>query len=375
MATNTIKQLLAEGQSVWQDDISREMIASGLLQERIDKVGIRGVTSNPTIFQKAIASGDAYDGDIADLLGQDMTPAQIFQTVAVKDIQDACDLFRPIYDESNGADGFVSIEVLPSLARDTEGTIENARALWTAVDRPNLMVKVPGTEEGVPAIEQLLFEGLNINITLLFSLVNYEQVANAYVSALIRRNDAGLPVDRIASVASFFVSRVDTAADKLLEANGSDEAKALLGKVAVANAQLAYERFDSIFGRDVFRDLAAEHGAQVQRPLWASTGTKNAAYSDVLYVETLIGPDTVNTMPVPTIEAFLDHGTVSRTVDTDFAGAHEVVGRLAALGISLDEITAKLEADGIASFMTSYDDLLAGVDAKRSQLAQVAGDN
>ncbi|HYI24609.1 MAG TPA: transaldolase [Thermomicrobiales bacterium] len=375
MATNTIKQLLAEGQSVWQDDISREMIASGLLQERIDKVGIRGVTSNPTIFQKAIASGDAYDGDIADLLGQDMTPAQIFQTVAVKDIQDACDLFRSIYDESNGADGFVSIEVLPSLARDTEGTIENARALWTAVDRPNLMVKVPGTEEGVPAIEQLLFEGLNINITLLFSLVNYEQVANAYVSALIRRNDAGLPVDRIASVASFFVSRVDTAADKLLEANGSDEAKALLGKIAVANAQLAYERFDSIFGRDVFRDLAAEHGAQVQRPLWASTGTKNAAYSDVLYVETLIGPDTVNTMPVPTIEAFLDHGTVSRTVDTDFAGAHEVVGRLAALGISLDEITAKLEADGIASFMTSYDDLLAGVDAKRSQLAQVAGDN
>ncbi len=375
MATNTIKQLLNEGQSVWQDDISRVMIANGQLKQRIDEVGIRGVTSNPTIFQKAIASGDAYDRDIADLLGQDMTPAQIFQTVAVKDIQDACDLFRPIYDESNGADGFVSIEVLPSLARDTEGTIDNARTLWTAVGRPNLMVKVPGTEEGVPAIEQLLFEGLNINITLLFSLVNYEQVANAYVSALIRRNDAGLPVDRIASVASFFVSRVDTAADKLLEANGSDDAKALLGKVAVANAQLAYERFDSIFGRDVFRDLASEKGAKVQRPLWASTGTKNPAYSDVLYVETLIGPETVNTMPVPTIEAFLDHGTVARTVDAGFAAAHDVVNQLEKLGISLDGITAKLEADGISSFMTSYDDLLAGVESKRSQLAQVAGDN
>jgi transaldolase len=374
MATNTIKQLLNEGQSVWQDDISREMIANGQLKQRIDEIGIRGVTSNPTIFQKAIASGDAYDRDIADLLGQDMTPAEIFQTVAVKDIQDACDLFRPIYDESNGADGFVSIEVLPSLARDTQGTIDNARTLWNAVDRPNLMVKVPGTEEGVPAIEQLLFEGLNINITLLFSLVNYEQVANAYVSALIRRNDQGLPVDRIASVASFFVSRVDTAADKLLEANGSDEAKTLLGKVAVANAQLAYERFDSIFGRDVFRELAASKGAKVQRPLWASTGTKNPAYSDVLYVETLIGPETVNTMPVPTIEAFLDHGTVARTVDSDFAAAHDVVARLEALGISLDGITAKLEADGISSFMTSYDDLLAGVESKRSQLAQVAGD-
>jgi transaldolase len=303
-----------------------------------------------------------------------MTPAQIFQAVAVKDIQDACDLFRPIYDKSNGADGFVSIEVLPSLARDTQGTIDNARTLWTAVNRPNLMVKVPGTEEGVPAIEQLLFEGLNINITLLFSLKNYEQVANAYVSALIRRNDAGLPVDRIASVASFFVSRVDTAADKLLEANGSDAAKALLGKVAVANAQLAYERFDSIFGRDVFRNLASDKGAKVQRPLWASTGTKNPAYSDVLYVETLIGPETVNTMPVATMKAFLDHGSVARTVDTDFAAAQDVVHRLEALGISLDAITAKLEEDGISTFMTSYDDLLAGVESKRSQLAQVAGD-
>jgi transaldolase len=374
MTSNTIKDLLTEGQSVWQDDISRDMLISGALRKRIDEVGIRGVTSNPSIFQKAISAGAAYDDDIVRLLGDDLDVAEVFQTLAVKDIQDACDLFRPIYDDSNGQDGFVSIEVLPGLARDPEGTLTNARQLWTAVDRPNLMVKVPGTAEGAPAIETLLFEGLNINITLLFSIANYERVAVAYISALQRRNDAGLPIDRIASVASFFVSRVDTAADKLLDADGSDEALALKGKVAVANAQLAYERFEALFGNDNFRKLAAA-GARVQRPLWASTGTKNAAYSDVLYVDTLIGPDTVNTMPLATMEAFLDHGTVARTVDTDYTGAHQVVHDLAELGISLDEITAQLETDGIDTFVKSYDDLLAGVDAKRSQLAQVAGDN
>src|SRR5680860_194352 len=374
MATNAIKDLHNQGQSVWQDDISRDMLNSGLLGQRIDDVGIRGVTSNPSIFQKAIASGSAYDNDIARLLGNDMDAAAIFQTLAVKDIQDACDLFRPIYDESDGEDGFVSIEVLPSLARDTEGTLANARALWNAVDRPNLMVKVPGTDEGAPAVEQLLFEGMNINITCLFSLANYERVAVACISALTRRHDAGQPIDRIASVASFFVSRVDTAADKLLDANGSEAAQALKGKVAVANAQLAYERFQSLFGNDTFRKLAAA-GAKVQRPLWASTGTKNPDYSDVLYVEPLIGPDTVNTMPVATMEAFLDHGTVERTVDADYAAAHQVAKDLAALDISLDEITRQLENDGIDAFVKSYDDLLAGVDAKQAQLAQVAGDD
>ncbi|MBA2470636.1 MAG: transaldolase [Chloroflexia bacterium] len=372
MSTNTIRQLHQQGQSVWQDDISRDMLTSGLLQERID-LGIRGVTSNPTIFQKAIASGHAYDEDITHLLGQNLPIEDIFQTLAVKDIQFACDLFRPIYDASSGEDGFVSLEVLPNLARDTEGTMANARVLWKAVDRPNLMVKVPGTDEGAPAIEELLFEGLNINVTLLFSLANYERVVTAYISALQRRADAGLPVDRIASVASFFVSRVDTAADKLLDAVGTDAAKALKGKVAVANAQLAYERFESLFSHDAFRKLAAA-GAKVQRPLWASTGTKNPDYSDVLYVETLIGPDTVNTMPVPTIEAFLDHGTVARTVDADYAGALKVADELDAVAVSLDEITTKLENDGFDSFMASYDDLLAGVEAKRSELAQVAGD-
>ena len=374
MGANTIKQLLAEGQSVWQDDISRDMLNAGLVQQRIDEVGIRGMTSNPTIFQKAIAGGTAYDEDITHLLGREMDAAAVFQTLAVKDIQDACDLFRPIYDASDGGDGFVSIEVLPSLARDTEGTLENARVLWHAVDRPNLMVKVPGTNEGAPAVEELLFEGLNINITLLFSLANYERVAKAYISALQRRHEAGKPIDRIASVASFFVSRVDTAADKLLEANGSEEALALRGKVAVANAQLAYETFQKLFGGEQFRKLASEGGAKVQRPLWASTGTKNPAYSDVLYVETLIGPDTVNTMPVATMEAFLDHGTVKRTVDADYAGAHRVVDTLEGLGISLAGITEKLEEDGIDAFSASYDELLAGVDAKRAQLAHVGGD-
>lgn len=374
MATNTIKQLLTEGQSVWQDDISRDMLNSGLLKQRIDEVGVRGVTSNPSIFQKAIASGDAYDADIVRLLGDDLAVKDIFQTLAVKDIQDACDLFRPIYDESNGADGFVSLEVMPDLARDTEGTIANARVLWQAVDRPNLMVKVPGTAEGAPAIEELLYEGLNINVTLLFSLQNYERVARAYVGALIRRNDEGKPIDRIASVASFFVSRVDTAADKALDAVGTHEALALKGKIAVANAQLAYELFEGIFGNDEWRTLEAA-GARVQRPLWASTGTKNAAYSDVLYVETLIGPETVNTMPVPTIEAFLDHGTVARTVDGDYAGAKAAIDGLANVGVSLDEITASLETEGIDQFVKAFDDLLAGVEGKRQSLAQVAGDN
>ena len=373
--TNAIKSLLTEGQSVWQDDISRQMIVSGQLAERIEEVGIRGVTSNPTIFQKAISAGTVYDDDIADMLGRNMDIAAVFQTLAVKDIQDACDLFRPIYDETEGQDGFVSLEVLPSLARDTDGTLKNARELWTAVDRPNVMIKVPGTDEGAVAVETLLTEGVNVNITLLFSLANYKRVAQAYIDSLQKRRDAGQPIDRIASVASFFVSRVDTLADKLL-----DEAAAkpganltlidsLRGKVAVANAQLAYQRFQQLFGTEQFRRLA-EHGAKVQRPLWASTGTKNKAYSDVLYVESLIGPDTVNTMPIATIEAFLDHGQVARTVDAAFGEAQAVADGLARVGISLDELTHQLEEEGINAFVASYDDLLEGVEGKRAQVAE-----
>jgi transaldolase len=375
---NTIKALLKEGQSVWQDDISRQMIESGALKKRIDQIGIHGVTSNPTIFQKAIAGGSAYDEDIKALLGDGKSAAEIFQTIAVKDIQDACDLFRQIYDETGGGDGFVSIEVLPSLARDTNGTIDNARTLWNAVDRPNLMVKVPGTDEGVHAIETLLTEGININITLLFSLANYENVARAYIKALQARHESGLPVDKLASVASFFVSRVDTLADKKLDeklASGDGDAAlitSLKGKVAVANAQLAYERFEELFGANEFTTLA-DAGALVQRPLWASTGTKNKEYSDVLYVETLIGPHTVNTMPIATMEAFLDHGTVKRTVDADYAAAHKVIEDLASVGISIDDITSQLEDEGIEAFIQSSDDLLHGVEAKRSALAGAVG--
>jgi len=379
MAENNIKALLTEGQSVWQDDISRQMLQSGALKEHIDQIGIRGVTSNPTIFQKAIAGGTAYDEDIKRLLGEGKNAAEIFQTVAVKDIQDACDLFRPIYDESGGEDGFVSIEVLPSLARDTQGTIDNARTLWNAVNRPNLMVKVPGTDEGVPAVQQLLAEGININITLLFSLRNYEQVARAYIQALQARQDAGLPIDRLASVASFFVSRVDTLADKKLDekqasADGqTDLIQSLKGKVAVANAKLAYQKFEELFGSEAFKALA-DAGAKVQRPLWASTGTKNKAYSDVLYVDTLIGPHTINTMPIATMEAFLNHGTVKRTVDSDYAGAQKVIDDLASVGISIDDITSQLEDDGIDAFIKSYDELLEGVESKRKELAGAVGE-
>lgn len=374
---NPIQKLHAEhDQSIWQDDISRALLANGALKQAIE-TGIRGVTSNPSIFQKAIAGSDAYDEDIQAQLGEGKSAAEIFQTVAVKDIQDTCDLFRPIYDESNGTDGFVSIEVLPSLARDTEGTLENARDLWKAVDRPNVMIKVPGTSEGVSAIRTLLAEGVNVNVTLLFSLANYERVAVAFIEALEERQAKGLPVSGIASVASFFVSRVDTLADKLLDgviAEGGDKADiaaSLKGKVAVANAQLAYETFLKLFKGERFAPLAAA-GAQVQRPLWASTGTKNKAYSDVLYIETLIGPETVNTAPVPTIEAFLDHGKVARTVDADLAGAHQVLEDLAKVGLSIDEITAQLEEEGIATFITSYDGLLSDVESKREALASAA---
>lgn len=363
--TNKIKQLVNEGQSVWQDDISRELIENGSLKAAIEETGVRGVTSNPTIFQKAIAGSDTYDAEIKSLLSEGKDAAEVFQTVAVKDIQDACDLFRPLYDETNGGDGFVSLEVLPSLARDTQGTLENARTLWAAVNRPNLMIKVPGTVEGVPAVKQLLTEGVNVNITLLFSLENYEAVARAYIDALQARADLGEPVDKIASVASFFVSRVDTAADKQLDEIGTDEAKALKGKAAIANAVLAYEKFEELFSGEQWDALAVK-GARVQRPLWASTGVKNPEYPATLYVDTLIGPDTINTAPTATISAFLESGTVARTVDGDYAAAHKVMDDLAAVGVDIDAITAKLEEDGIASFMTSYDDLLATVDGKKA---------
>jgi transaldolase len=382
MADNRIKQLFREeGQSAWQDDISRDMLNDGSVRTAIEEIGIRGLTSNPTIFEKAIAAGSAYDEEIGGLLERDLDAHAIFETVAVRDIQGATDLFRTIYESSEGGDGFVSIEVSPLAARDPAVTTADARRLWSAVDRPNLMVKIPGTVEAVPIIQQMLTEGININITLLFSVAAYERVARAYISALAARQAAGQPIDRIASVASFFVSRVDTLVDKLLDekiaATGDATQKgwlqSLKGKAAIANAKIAYQSFERLFSGAEWDSLAAA-GADVQRPLWASTSVKNPAFPDTMYVDELIGPHTVNTMPRPTIAAFLDHGTVARTIDKDLSGAYKTMEDLAAAGIDIDAVTTQLEDEGIASFAKSYDSLLAGVAAKRSQLAGAPAD-
>ncbi len=376
-ATNPIKALCDLGQSVWQDDISRQMLQQGDIARAIADTGIRGLTSNPSIFEKAIGSGTAYDEDVLQLLRDGKGPEEIFEAVEVDDIRHACDLFAPIYQESNGADGFVSIEVSPGAARNADGTRTEARRLWKTVDRPNLMVKIPGTVEGAAVIEEMLDAGVNINITLLFAIESYEAVALAYVGALELRHARGEPVDRIASVASFFVSRVDTLIDKLLEEKATadpanaDRYRALMGKAAVANAKLAYAKFQEIFNGPRFAPLRAA-GARVQRPLWASTSVKNPAYRDVLYVEELIGPDTVNTMPRPTIEAFRDHGKVQRTVDVGIDEARQLMTDLAAAGIDMTSITRQLEDEGIATFTKSYDGLIEGVEGKRSQLASVA---
>jgi transaldolase len=369
--TGKLFQLAEQGQSVWLDFITRDLITSGDLKRQIEEDGLRGMTSNPTIFQGAISKGTAYDEQIAGLIAEGKDAGEIFEAVAVKDIQDACDLYRPLYDSTDGLDGLVSIEVSPTLARDPEGTLDDARRLWKKVNRPNVMIKVPGTDECAPAIKTLLAEGVNVNITLLFSLRNHEQVMWAYIEALEERAAAGKPIDRIASVASFFVSRVDTLIDKQLDdkiaaGGNAEKLKALQGKVAVANAKLAYENFRRIFGGDRFQALAKK-GARVQRPLWASTGTKNKAYSDVLYVDSLIGPDTVNTLPPATLEAFIDHGTIGRTVDQDVADAHATMKALKSSGIDIDAATKQLENEGVASFAKSFEDLLSGVEAKREQ--------
>ena len=375
-AAGRMAALLEQGQSVWLDYITRDLVRQGGLKREIEEFGLRGMTSNPTIFQKAISEGDAYDEQIAELMRQGGSATAVFEAVAIKDIQDACDLFRPLYDSTNGGDGFVSIEVSPTLALDTAGTVEEARRLWASVARPNVMIKVPGTLAGAPAIKTLLTEGLNINITLLFSLASHEAVMEAYLDALEARAAGGQPVDRIASVASFFVSRVDTAVDKLIDAKvaelgaGSAEGarvRGLRGKVAIANAKLAYARFRELFGGGRFAALAAK-GASPQRPLWASTGTKDKAYPDTLYVDSLIGPDTVNTLPPATLDAFRDHGTVARTIDQGVDEARATMAALKETGIDIDAVTRQLEEEGVASFAKSFDDLLSGVEAKRQDL-------
>jgi transaldolase len=347
------------GQSPWLDNIKRGWITDGELARWVER-GVRGLTSNPTIFQKAIEASDDYDAQLTELTeaGDDVVAS--YWGLVVKDITDALAILRPVYDESDGRDGFCSIEVSPEIARDTAATTESARHLNTLIDRPNLLVKIPGTAEGLPAIQTMISEGRSINVTLLFSLARYDEVIEAYLSGLEACEG---DLSRVASVASFFVSRVDTEANRRLDAVGSPEALALKGQVAVANAQLAYKLFLERFQGPRWDALAAR-GARVQRPLWASTSTKDPSYSDTLYVDTLIGPDTVNTMPDATLDAFDDHGTVARTVDADFAGAQKVLDDLASVGVDLDDITKVLEDEGVASFSKSFDDLIGALQTK-----------
>jgi transaldolase len=366
---NLLHQLHELGQSVWLDYIRRGILDNGELGEMIRRYDLRGVTSNPSIFQQAIGGSDDYD-DAVDLLATDGAAAgEAYEELAMDDIRRACDLFRGVYDRAEGADGFVSLEVSPELAHDTEATVEEARRLWAAVGRPNLMIKVPGTDAGLPAIERLLGEGLNVNVTLLFSVANHERVMEAYLRGLERRMEAGGSLGRIGSVASFFVSRVDGAVDAWLERIGTERALALRGRAAVANAKLAYARFGEVFSGARWERLAAA-GARVQRPLWASTSTKNPAYRDVVYVEELIGPDTVNTMPLATVEAFADHGVARRTVDGDVEGARSHLRELAEVGVDLEAVTDELQRDGVEKFAASFRDLLRSVEEKLTRVAQ-----
>jgi transaldolase len=361
---NPLRKLWDEQrQAVWLDFIERDLLTGGGLARYVADDGVRGVTSNPSIFQKAIEGGGPYDEAVAGLLADDpgMDTVALYEALAIDDIQNAADILRPVWDESQGGDGYVSLEVSPHLARDTEGTVAEAKRLWQAVNRPNLMIKVPATPEGIPAIESLIGGGINVNATLMFSLADYEAVANAYLRGLeANSNPAG-----VASVASFFVSRVDTKVDAALEAIGTPEALALRGQAAIANAKLAYRRFGQLFGPEAFAPLSAR-GAMVQRPLWASTSTKNPDYRDVIYVEELIGPDTVNTLPVATLEAFRGHGEPRTSLLEDVAGAEGVFAGLAGVGVDIDAITTELQVEGVEAFAKSFDQLLGALDEARS---------
>lgn len=360
------------GQSIWLDYIERGMIQSGELQSLVEE-GVRGVTSNPTIFQQAIAKSAAYHDDLARLAGHHLDDKGLYEQLAIADIQAAADVLCGVYAASNGTDGFVSMEVAPDLAHDTAATIAEARRLHAAVERPNLMIKVPATAEGIPAIRQLIADGINVNVTLIFALERYAAVKDAYLAGLEERTAAGHEIAHVASVASFFVSRVDTNVDAALAkqaaANPARAAEllALQGKIAVANAKLAYRQFQHTFSGARWEALACA-GAQVQRPLWASTSSKNPAYGDLIYVDNLIAPHTVNTMPPATLAAFRDHGTVAHTIDQDLDAAEAALVSLAAAGISLTQITAELEADGVKKFADSFTDLLKTIAQRRAEV-------
>jgi transaldolase / glucose-6-phosphate isomerase len=369
-ATNPLKDLLKFGQSVWLDYIRRDLLTSGELKRLIEEDGLRGMTSNPTIFEKAIAGGALYDDLLNSLRSRtDLDAKGRFEILAIRDIQDAADILRPVYDSSKRRDGYVSLEVSPYLARDTKGSLEEARRLWKAVGRENVMIKIPGTAEGLPAIQQALSEGININVTLLFAQDVYVKVAEAYIAGLEQFARSGGDVSKMASVASFFISRIDSAVDAVIDAKlkvskdarEQEQLKSLHGKVAIANGKQTYEKYQAIFSTDRWKALAAK-GAQTQRVLWASTSTKNPAYRDVLYVEELIGPDTVDTIPPATFDAFRDHGKLRPSLTEDLASAHKTMEAAAKAGISMKEVTDKLTDDGVRLFSEAFDKLLAAVE-------------
>jgi transaldolase len=367
MSDSRLHELSEHGQSVWVDSLSREWLETGELARMMEEDAVVGVTSNPTIFQKALAEGDWYDEQLREVLAEEDEDKEVFYRLAVRDIQAACDLLRPVWDGGGGRDGYVSMEVDPDLAYERDATIEEAMRFHEWIDRPNLFVKIPATEPGLGAIEEAIARGRSINVTLIFSLERHEEVAEAYIRGLERLLESGGDPSRVASVASFFVSRVDTEADKRLDAIGTDEALALRGKLAIANAKLAYRNYKRIFSGERWERLAAA-GASRQRCLWASTSTKNPEYRDVMYVEELIGPETVNTMPKETIEAFQDHGVVVETLERDVDAAKRLLDELEAVGVDYDDVVDTLEREGVQKFSDSFRELLDGIRAKRAQL-------
>ncbi len=366
MASNHLHEITAEGQSVWLDNISRDLLEEGELERLIREDGLTGVTSNPTIFEKAIGGSDRYDAGLEKAAEQGLDARDTFFELGFRDIREAADLLRDAYDAAEGQDGHVSFELPPDVADDVDGSVELAKVLRAKIDRPNVLIKVPATEAGVDAFERLTADGVSVNVTLLFDVRRYEAIADAYVSGLQQRADRGEPIDRIASVASFFVSRVDGKVDDKLDELGREDLK---GRAAVANARIAYESFQRIFSGQQWDALVAK-GANVQRPLWASTSTKNPDYKDTLYVDELIGPHTVNTMPDATIEAARDHATVARTVDKDVEGAHQLMDELRDVGVDVDDIVGRqLVDEGVASFAKSFDSMVETIGEKAKTLA------
>ena len=369
-ATNPIENLHSLGQSIWYDNIERRLLRDGELSGMITRGEIRGVTSNPSIFNSAIANSSDYDDDLIPLAKAGKNKEDIYEALAITDIQAACDLFHPLYDETLGGDGYVSLEVSPYLANDTAGTLEDARRLWALVDRSNLMIKIPATKEGLPAITDAIADGINVNVTLIFSIGRYEEVMAAYMSGLEKRLAVGSPIDHIASVASFFVSRIDTKVDRQIQSlvdNGeipSSHADDLFGKIAVANAKLAYELHKKVFVSERWKNMESQ-GGRVQRALWASTSTKNLNYPDTKYVDELIGPNTINTVPPKTLVAFADHGTAKLTLETGIEEARTSMENLEQAGISIERVTQELEDDGVKSFAMAFTSLLESVEKRR----------